>query len=60
MKDKKYLLLGLLLADLIAVYFFLRTPVPWISWTATFVLAVSIWIFKNQWKNYKNRDEESE
>ena len=30
MKDKKYLPLGLLLADLIAVYFFLRTPVPWI------------------------------
>ncbi|AGY37644.1 hypothetical protein N597_01490 [Streptococcus ilei] len=60
MKDKKYLLLGLLVADLIAVYFFLRTPVPWIFWTATFVLAVSIWIFKNQWKNYKNRDEESE
>ena len=60
MKNKKYLLLGLLVADLIAVYFFLRTPVPWIFWTATFVLAVSIWIFKNQWKNYKNRDEESE
>ena len=60
MKDKKYLLLGLLVADLIAVYFFLRTPVPWIFWTATFVLAVSIWIFKNQWKNYKNSDEESE
>ena len=60
MKDKKHLLLGLLVADLIAVYFFLRTPVPWIFWTATFVLAVSIWIFKNQWKNYKNRDEESE
>ena len=60
MKDKKYLLLGLLLADLIAVYFFLRTHVPWIFWTATFVLAVSIWIFKNQWKNYKNKDKDSE
>ncbi|WP_125375185.1 hypothetical protein [Streptococcus australis] len=60
MKDKKYLLLGLLVADLIAVYFFLQTPVPWIFWTATFVLAVSIWIFKNQWKNYKNRDKDSE
>ena len=60
MKDKKHLLLGLLVADLIAVYFFLRTPVPWIFWTATFVLAVSIWIFKNQWKNYKNRDRDSE
>ena len=60
MKDKKYLLLGLLLADLIAVYFFLRTPVPWIFWTATFVLAVSIWIFKNLWKNYKNKDKDSE
>ncbi|RGM71669.1 hypothetical protein DXB95_09235 [Streptococcus ilei] len=60
MKDKKYLLLGLLVADLIAVYFFLRTPVPWIFWTATFVLAVSIWIFKNQWKYYKNRNKDSE
>ena len=60
MKDKKHLLLGLLVADLIAVYFFLHTPVPWIFWTATFVLAVSIWIFKNQWKNYKNRDKDSE
>ena len=60
MKDKKHLLLGLLVVDLIAVYFVLRTPVPWIFWTATFVLAVSIWIFRNQWKNYKNRDKDSE